>query len=400
MSDLKYQLRKLLPSLSVQSRHNSNQEIKVRWKPIKRIVESSRSIAGCCSREGVSESWFNKWAKRLLSKKCLSALLSHSRKPKYSPKKTGKRTTKKIKKLRELFPYAGKETISQDLKDHFNINCPPSTVANVMRREGIIVPKKAKKTKPHNKRYRREVPGYLQMDFKYVPYEILGIQYYQLSAVDHHSSWRLIRMYPNKNQLAVMDFLEELKRRFPFPIIEIQTDNDAAFTDKFNSGEGVTGNHVMDQWCAKNEICHRLIPTSVKELNGKVENTHRQDEREFYKQFKAVNYDHLKAMAQWYNENWNKRRKTKTLGWMTPEQVLEEACIRQLAWLQLIAELYPSTNQLPLKIDDQGVLSLAVPATPLFRAKKGKFKNRTTRRNRVSRYLQYLDWDNRSRKKS
>lgn len=53
-----------------------------------------------------------------------------------------------------------------------------------------------------------------------------------------------------------MSFLTELLEIFPFGIVEVQTDNDAAFTDKFSSGVSVTGTH-------------RLILVGVKELNGK-----------------------------------------------------------------------------------------------------------------------------------
>lgn len=40
--------------------------------------------------------------------------------------------------------------------------------------------------------------------------------------------------------------------------------------------------HQMDAWCAKNGIKHRLIPPGAKELNGKVERSHRIDEEFFY----------------------------------------------------------------------------------------------------------------------
>lgn len=400
MSDVKYQLKKLLPSLSSDARSMTNESAKIRYKILKYIVESPKAIAATCRQSKRSEAWFYKWAERLINKGSLSALEDQSRAPKHSPKKTTRRTTKKIKQLREQHPYAGKETISQDLKDLFNINCPPSTVGHVLRREKLVASKKQKRSKPHNKRYRRQQPGYLQMDFKYVPYKIMGVQYYQLSAVDHHSSWRLIRMYPQKDRMAVMDFVEHLRESFPFAIIEIQTDNDTAFTDKFSSGVGVTGDHYLDRWCAKHDISHRLIPPGVKELNGKVENTHRQDEREFYSQIRAHSFDHLQAAAQWYNERWNKRRKTKTLGWLTPEQAVEQAFIARLAWLQLIAQAYPDTRRLPLHINDQGTISLQIPnPSPQPKPDKKK-KSRTPRKTYLSRYLDELNWDGRSRKKA
>ena len=60
-----------------------------------------------------------------------------------------------------------------------------------------------------------------------------------------------------------MKFLEELKEVCPFAIMEIQTDNDTAFTDKFSSQRGVTDTHLVDVWCKSNDIIHRLIPVGV-----------------------------------------------------------------------------------------------------------------------------------------
>ena len=71
---------------------------------------------------------------------------------------------------------------------------------------------------------------YLQMDFKYVPYLIGGKQYYQLSAVDHCTTWRMIRVYDHLGIDSALEFLNELDYRCPFPIVQIQTDNDVAFT--------------------------------------------------------------------------------------------------------------------------------------------------------------------------
>jgi hypothetical protein len=206
MSDVKYQLRALLPSLSAEARKVTDPEIKRRFAPLKRIAESSKSVAQACRHEGKSGAWFYKCAGLLLKKRTLEALRPASRRPNRSPMQTQKRVAKRIRKLREAEPFQGPERISQDLKDLYNIVCAPSTVHNVLRREGLISKMKSRRmTKKHLKRYRRPVLGYLQMDFKYVPYLIDGEQYYQLSCVDHHSTWRLIRNYSSKCTGSVLD---------------------------------------------------------------------------------------------------------------------------------------------------------------------------------------------------
>ena len=84
----------------------------------------------------------------------------------------------------------------------------------------------------------------------------------------------------------------------------------------------------MDRWCAKEGIGHRLIPVGVKELNGKVENTHKQDDREFFAMNDFSTYESIALGTEGYNERWNTQRATKALGWLTPAGVLEQAGVR------------------------------------------------------------------------
>ncbi|MFN9068980.1 MAG: DDE-type integrase/transposase/recombinase, partial [Bdellovibrionales bacterium] len=257
------------------------------------------------------------------------------------------------------------------------MNVPPSTVYAILKREKMVSQKLAEKlTKKHLRRYRRALPGYLQMDFKYVPYKIGGEQFYQLSCVDHHSSWRLIRIYGEKSLMSVMSFLKLLIKVCPFPIIEIQTDNDTAFTDKFSSGIGVTGEHAVDQWCVKHEIRHKLIPVGVKELNGKVENTHKQDDREFFAKGPYKDFKNIKLYSQGYNDRWNQIRRTKTLGWKSPNEVIAESYVRALAFLMWIKTGYPKVEV----------------------SKPRPQKNRTRKRvGVVKKYLQFLEWESKNK---
>jgi len=282
-----------------------------------------------------------------------------------------------IRDSRRVEPYLGPERLSRGVKKLFDLNVPESTCYAILRRAKVVGKKIAERlTKRHIKRYRRPLPGYLQMDFKYVPYKIDGKQYYQLSCVDHHSSWRLIRCYPHKDQDAVEAFLKELEYVCPFPIVEIQTDNDAAFTDKFTSGQGVSGEHYLDRWCEQSGIVHRLIPVGVKELNGKVENTHKQDDREFFAMNNFPNYESIEISTRGYNERWNSQRATKRLGHKTPDEVVQEAYARALA-LHLFWKIKSIDDLKPTK-----------GGWPVARQKK----NRTRKPSAVSKYLNYLEW--------
>ena len=392
---VKEELRLMIPRLASEANQLKDAEARSRWMKIRKIALSPKSIETSCSHEGVSVDFFSKWANRLIKSRRLRSLFTRSRKPKRSPSKTKPRVEKKVLSIRRVEPYLGPLRIADTAAKIYNILVPSSTVFNILKRAGVVSKKIAEKlTKRHLKRYRRPFCGYLQMDFKYVPYKVEGRQYYQLSCVDHHSSWRLIRCYRNKDLPSVLMFLAELLRECPFYIMEIQTDNDAAFTDKFSSqGRGVTGQHAMDLWCAENRITHRLIPVGVKELNGKVENTHKQDDREFYAMGNFENYESIATNTKGYNDRWNATRATRALGKKTPNEAVYGAYVKAVALMMFIAN---ESNQAIYRIDKNGNIYLPIP-TP---KKLLKPKIKTRKISAVDKYLQYLDWDEKNKLKA
>ena len=390
MSQLREQLRKIMPRLSEEANKLRDLEARRRWMLLKKITESTKSLSQACAFYGVSEDFYFKWGLRLKKQPRVKILFSRSRKPYRSPLKTKSKKEKKIAQIRRSDPSLGPERIADDLQRYFKMKVPVSTVYAVLKRLALISKKKSERlTKKHLKRYRRPFPGYLQMDFKYVPYPVEGRQLYQLSCVDHHSSWRFIRIYPEKSLEYVMQFLKELRKECPFPIEEIQTDNDTAFTDKFSSRQGVTGLHAVDMWCESENIKHRLIPPGVKELNGKVENTHKQDDREFFAKGPYKNLEQIKKYSLAYNERWNEFRRTKRLGFKSPNEVIVEAYARAMAYLQMFrTEKNKGFHQ--LDIEGNMVLRIQEP--------KPRKEIKARKRTYVEKYLKYIEWEDQKKK--
>ena len=397
MSLLKNQLRVLLPKLSKEANANQDKDIKRHLYLIKAVVASEKSVKQVCDSRGVSTDQFYLWSGRLLKSKKLKSLSSRSRRPKRSPKQTKKRIERKIFALRKAEPSHGPERISFDLLRLFKIVCKPSTVYNVLKRLKLISDSYRKKlNKRHHKRYRRTLPGYMQMDVKYVPYRINGQQFYEFNIVDHCTTWRLIRLYRNIKHESLKLFLEEIERECPFIIFEIQTDNGNEFTDKYRGRLEASGEHPLDLWCAKKEITHRLIPLGQKELNGKVENTHKQDDREFYARGESKSFENLELQMRSYNDRWNTQRATKALGWKTPMQCLELAAVRAAAYLGLMRDTHSPTVTPIYRVGAQGDAYMTIPeAAPLPR------KNKKPKQvDFVDRYLQWHDWDQKNRHKA
>lgn len=395
MSKLKYQLRAILPLMSEEANHLRDREARQRYGLIKAVVNSKKSVAKACASLGWSTDSFQKWGKRLLAAKSLSALGSRSRRPKRSPNKTPKRKEKRVLALRRAEPYLGPERISNDLKRLFNMVCAPSTVYAILKRLGLIsTVSKERLTKKHIKRYRRGLPGFAQLDVKYVPQMVEGKRLYQFNFVDHCTTWRFTRIYPSLEHGNVRAFLEELQATCPFPIIELQTDNGQEFTDKFTNGRLTpSGRHVLDQWCKEHSIRHKLIPVGQKELNGKVENTHKQDDREFYSQHVLKSLLHARTLILSYNERWNSLRHTKALGWKTPEQALEDAYVRMLAWTHLFQEKYQLNRNAIVRWDLDLNAFIKAPDPKKCRKRPSTRK----RESAVNRYLKFEEWN---RKKS
>ena len=187
-----------------------------------------------------------------------------------------------------------------------------------------------------------------------------------------------------------MLFLAELEREYPFAIIQIQTDNGTEFTDKYrlNGGGIVTGWHPLDMWCAKHGIEHKLIPIGVKELNGKVENTHGFDDREFYSQNTFKNFASLERNMRGWNERWNGSRHTKKLKWRTPNEVVEAAYVGYLVfWLNWSAGSMA-------KLNDIGIFEITMSAPVARKIKKAK------RMSAVDRYLAWMEGEEKKSLKS
>ena len=378
MSALRKQLVKIIGDLSEEANKNHDREIKERYYFLRSVVRSKQSVTRACALAGQSTDCFNLWGKRLRRQKKLSALKSKSRRPKFSPTQITKRVERRIIALRKAEPSHGPERISFDLKKLYGIIVRPDRVYRALKRNNLISKARSKRlTKKHIKRYRQQLPGYLQMDVKYVTYKINGQQYYQFNAVDHCTTWRLTRVYRRLNHYNLMTFLKLLEARCPFPIIQIQTDNGMEFTDKYRGNVMPTGNHPLDRWCKARGIEHRLIPVGQKELNGKVENTHKQDDREFYARSNYHTFERLEKAMRGYSGRWNEVRATKALGWKTPDQAVEQAYIRVLAGYFLL---------------QKPTLKKAEQLKPI------SIQRKTKRLSSVDRYLQWLEWDEQDKK--
>lgn len=280
------------------------------------------SVSDACARRGFSRKFFYKWYGRLRRGKWnLDALKEQSRRPKKRhPLKISRNLEKRIRKQAKLG--FGSPSI-QAILARAGIKIGRSTINHVLReRRPKVLRSRREKLKSHHRRYELPIPGMrVQLDVKYVPEPVEGFRAYNYVAVDECTRMRFSFAYLDLNPKNTVDFLGKMKSFFPFDIQVIQTDNGFEFTSRLiPSHQDVE--HPMDKWCRDNGIRHRCIPPGEKELNGKVERSHRIDEQFFYWRAPTESLQRFnQALASWLIV-YNHEKLHGGLGFITPVEKL------------------------------------------------------------------------------
>lgn len=167
----------------------------------------------------------------------------------------------------------------------------------------------------------------VQIDVKEVPYACLrgalkrdGKHLYQWTAIDECTRVRFVYGFEEHTPENTVKFLKMLVKFFPFRIHTIQTDNGTEFTYKFISE---TEESPMDKYLKVFGITHILIPPRTPWHNGKVERSHRNDQRYFYDWEHFHSVDELNEKLKKHLE-WSNNKTMRTLGSKSPLQMLKE----------------------------------------------------------------------------
>ena len=195
------------------------------------------------------------------------------------------------------------------------------------KRLGLVEEVKKRKTQRHDRRYPELlVPGEkVQVDVKEVPYYCLrgkllrdGKHLYQWTAIDECTRIRFVYGFEEHTPENSVKFLLMLVKAFPFKIQTIQTDNGTEFTYKFISEKEEC---PFDKELRRLGIQHKLVPPRTPWHNGKVERSHRNDQRYFYdwETFRSVE-DLNQKLAQ--HLIWSNNKPMRTLGDKSPAEIL------------------------------------------------------------------------------
>jgi transposase len=189
-------------------------------------------------------------------------------------------------------------------------------------------PKKIYKPKPYQQ---MTFPGErIQIDVKIVPKvckvgEAATERLVQYTAIDEHSRLRCLKPYKEQSTDSSKDFLLSL---IPFYLkrgIEvhcIQTDNGFEFTNRLsgNQTDRVTAFEVTAKALG---IRLKYIRPYTPRHNGKVERSHREDQKRFYSQHTFYSFDDFaRQLAAWQSRS--NHLPMRPLGYLSPIEFLKQ----------------------------------------------------------------------------
>jgi len=240
--------------------------------------------------------WKQRWDGSVASLAC------QSRRPHSHPNQHTEAELKLIRDMRRRNPTLGMIELWHRLRQRGYTRCPES-LFRVMRKMGMRV----------------------QVDVKVVPRACIAdpeLRLFQYTAIDEFTRLRFLAAYPEQSTYSSADFLRKLRAWYARRGIQVecvQTDNGFEFTNRF-SGSKRNLPTLFEKTAAELNIRHKLIRPYTPRHNGKVERSHREDQKRFYSccSFYSLN-DFAKQLAV-HNRRSN-NLPMRPLRWMSPAQV-------------------------------------------------------------------------------
>ena len=216
-----------------------------------------------------------------------ASLACQSRRPHSHPNQHTEDELKLIRDMRRRNPELGMIELWHRLKKRGYTRCPES-LFRVMRKRGLFPQEKPNKTytpKPYEQMTR---PGErIQVDVKVVPRKCIAdpeLRLFQYTAIDEFTRLRFLAAYPEQSTYSSADFLHKLVEWYARRGIRVecvQTDNGFEFTNRF-SNSSRDKQTLFERTAAELGIRHKRIRPYTPRHNGKVERSHREDQKRFY----------------------------------------------------------------------------------------------------------------------
>lgn len=255
-----------------------------------------------------------------------SALEPVSTRPKTNPKETPIQIKEQVIALRKKTDLCALKLKWRLAKEGVFVH--ERTIGKILKAEGLVRKYRKKKIKYKYIKAEQKPGELIEIDVKYVPGRVAGKRYFQYTAIDCASRWRYLKIYENQSTYHSILFLQEVMRIFPYTIKAIKTDNHSIFTNYYlglnkRSDLTVKTVHALDQFCGSADIVHYLIDPGKPAQNGKVERSHREDQRRVYAKNTFRSVAGLQRKVRIWNTEYNDLEHCGLDG-KTPNEFLED----------------------------------------------------------------------------
>jgi transposase InsO family protein len=200
----------------------------------------------------------------------------------------------------------------------------------VLVREGLLPAKKPKKAKYVPQPYEQMTyPGQrVQIDVKHVPRTCQvhpeGRKYYQYTAIDEYSRLRYLEAFEEANTYSSQIFAEHVLcwfQRRGVRVECIQTDNGFEFTKRLGRSKKEEDQTLFEQYLQAQGVRHKTIRPYTPRHNGKVERSHREDQKRLYDQAKFFSFEDFRTQLRRHNQRTN-HIPMRPLNFLSPIQFL------------------------------------------------------------------------------
>jgi transposase InsO family protein len=303
------------------------QDMKYRYSLVQYAL--SQGVAKAARKYNKGRSYIYFWTSRFDGD--IHSLASRSRRPKHHPWQHSPEEIKLIRRYWVRNPDLGLFEFWFKLREQGYARHYVS-LYRVMQREGLRrktgKPKKKYVPKPYEQmRYAGER---VQVDVKEVPRGCLKDpswrRYYQYTAIDEFSRLRYLEGFQTADTYASALFIEHALVWFARRGIQIecvQTDNGFEFTKRFMKTRQDRNPSLFETVLDQKGIRHKLIKPYTPRHNGKVERSHKEDQKRLYDHARFFSFEDFKKQLRRHNQRTNKIP-MRPLNFLSPIQFLNQ----------------------------------------------------------------------------
>ena len=256
----------------------------------------------------------------------ITSLACRSRRPHSHANQHTAEEIQLVKNLRRRNPQLGMVELWHRLRKR-GYTRRPESLFRLMRRLGMFPPKRPKKSYVPKPYEQMQYPGQrIQIDVKVVPRSCISdpeLRLFQYTAIDEYSRMRYLAAYDEQSTYSSADFLCKVAafyKRRGVTVGCVQTDNGFEFTNRFSNTKRDTKT-LFEEAAATLGIRHKLIRPYTPRHNGKVERSHREDQKLLYDTHHFFSLADFGAQLA-VHQNRTNSRPMRPLNWLAPEEFL------------------------------------------------------------------------------